>query len=144
MIKHRAGQYKCGICSSRHLTKEDLNEHTRKSHKAPYTEIVCRECDKTFLSESSLKQHNTAKHKRLVRVPVGHPEYEIQQESTSNVMVCGHCGKTFNKTVKVGSWDPLEQIPTVMMTFVQATFVMATFVHISNISAVDDPILTEP
>ena len=49
----------------------------------------------------------------------------------------------FDQTLKVGSWDPLEQIPTVMMTFVQATFVLATFVHISNISAVDDPILTK-
>ena len=47
----------------------------------------------------------------------------------------------FDKTLKVGSWDHLEQIPTVMMIFVQATFVLATFVHISNISAVTDPIL---
>ena len=30
----------------------------------------------------------------------------------------------------------LEQMPTVMVTFVQATYVLATFVHISNISAV--------
>ena len=30
-----------------------------------------------------------------------------------------------------------------MMTFVQATYVMETFVHISNISAVSDPILTK-
>ena len=30
-----------------------------------------------------------------------------------------------------------------MVTFVQATYVMATFVHISNISAVNDPILTK-
>ena len=29
------------------------------------------------------------------------------------------------------------------MTFVHATFVLATFVHISNISAVADPILTK-
>ena len=34
-----------------------------------------------------------------------------------------------------------EQIPTVMVIFVQETFVLATFVHIRNISAVTDPIL---
>ena len=34
----------------------------------------------------------------------------------------------------VGSWDPLKQISTVTMTFVQVTFVLATFVHIMNIS----------
>ena len=49
----------------------------------------------------------------------------------------------FDHTLKVGFWDPLEQIPTVMMTFVQATFVGATFVNISNISAVADSILTK-
>ena len=30
-----------------------------------------------------------------------------------------------------------------MVTFVKATYVLATFVHISNISAVTDPILTK-
>ena len=48
----------------------------------------------------------------------------------------------FDKTLKIGSWEHLlEQIPTVMVTFVQATFVLVTFVHIRNISAVTDPIL---
>ena len=55
------------------------------------------------------------------------------------------------ETLNVGSWELLEQIPTVMVTFVQATFVQATFVqatfvlvtfvHIGNISAVTDPIV---
>ena len=36
----------------------------------------------------------------------------------------------------VGSYEHLEQIPTVWVTFVHATFV-----HIRNISAVTDPIL---
>ena len=49
----------------------------------------------------------------------------------------------FDQTLKVGSWEPLEEIPTAMVTFVQATFVLATFVHIRNISAVTDPILTK-
>ena len=44
----------------------------------------------------------------------------------------------FDQTLKVYSWDLIEQIPTAMMTFVQATFVLATFVHIKNISAVTD------
>ena len=52
----------------------------------------------------------------------------------------------FDETLKVGSWEHLEQTPTVTVTFVQATFVRATFVlvtfvHIKNISAVTDPIL---
>ena len=49
----------------------------------------------------------------------------------------------FGQTLKVGSWDPDEQIPTVKTIFVQATFVLATFVNIGNISAVTDPILTK-
>ena len=47
----------------------------------------------------------------------------------------------FDETLKVGSCERQEQIPTVMVTFVQATFVLATFVHIRNISGVTDPIL---
>ena len=54
----------------------------------------------------------------------------------------------FDQTLKVDSWDPLQQMSTVTVTFVQATFVQATFVlttfvHISNISAVTGPILTK-
>ena len=45
------------------------------------------------------------------------------------------------QTLKLGSWDYLEQTPTVTVTFVQATFVQVTIV--SNISAVNDPILTK-
>ena len=47
----------------------------------------------------------------------------------------------FDETLKVGSCEHLEQIPTVRVTFVQATFVLVTFVHIRNISAVSDSIL---
>ena len=54
-------------------------------------------------------------------------------------------GPDFDETLKIGSWEHLEQIPTVTVTFVQAifvqaTFVLVTFVHIRNISAVTDPI----
>ena len=49
----------------------------------------------------------------------------------------------FDKTLKVGSWEQLEQLPTVTVTFVQATFVLAAFVHITNISAITDLILTK-
>ena len=35
----------------------------------------------------------------------------------------------FDETLKIGSWEHLEQIPTVMVTFVDATFVQATSVH---------------
>ena len=47
----------------------------------------------------------------------------------------------FDETLQVGSWEHLEQIPTVTVTFVQATFVLVTFVYFRNISAVTDPIL---
>ena len=47
----------------------------------------------------------------------------------------------FDETVQVASWEHLEQIPTIKLTFVQATFVLVTFVHISNFSAGTDPIL---
>ena len=47
----------------------------------------------------------------------------------------------FDKTLKVSSLEHLEQILTFKLTFVQAIFVLATFVHISNISAVANPIL---
>ena len=46
-------------------------------------------------------------------------------------------GPDYDETLKIGSWEHLEQIPTVMVTFVQATFVLATFVHIRNISGPD-------
>ena len=50
----------------------------------------------------------------------------------------------FDDTLKKSSWEHVEQIPTVMVTFVQATFVLVTFAHIRNISPVTDPILTKP
>ena len=34
----------------------------------------------------------------------------------------------FDQTLIVGTWEPLEQIPTVTVTFVHATFVLATYV----------------
>ena len=54
----------------------------------------------------------------------------------------------FDETLKVGSCEHLEQIPTDTVTFVhaifvQATFVLVTFVHIRNISAVTDTIWTK-
>ena len=47
----------------------------------------------------------------------------------------------FDETLKVGSCEHLEQIPTVRGTFVHAGIFHATIVHIRNISAVTDPIL---
>ena len=41
----------------------------------------------------------------------------------------------FDQNLKVCSWDYVELISTVAMTFVQATFVPTTTVHIRNISA---------
>ena len=57
-------------------------------------------------------------------------------------------GPDYDETLKIGSWEHKEQIPTVTVTFVQAIFVqatcvLATFVHIRNISAVTDTIWTK-
>ena len=52
-------------------------------------------------------------------------------------------GLDFDETLKIGSWEHLEQLPSVMVTFVQATFFLATFVQIRNISAVTDPLFDE-
>ena len=49
----------------------------------------------------------------------------------------------FDQTLNVSPWEHLQLIPTVTVSFVHATFVLVTFVHISNISAVTDPILTK-
>ena len=48
-----------------------------------------------------------------------------------------------DENLKVGSWDHLKKIPTVMVTYVKATFVLETFVHIRNISDVIDTIWTK-
>ena len=47
------------------------------------------------------------------------------------------------RTLKVGSWEYIEQIPTLTVTFVKATFVLETLVHIMNITAVTDLMLTK-
>ena len=47
-------------------------------------------------------------------------------------------GPDYDETLKIGSLEHLEQIPTVTATFVQATFVNVAFVHIRNISALTD------
>ena len=52
-------------------------------------------------------------------------------------------GPDYDETLKIGSLEHLEQIPTVMLTFVKATFVLVTFVHFRKISAVTDMILTK-
>ena len=48
-----------------------------------------------------------------------------------------------DQTLNKGSWEHIQQITTVTTTFVQTAFVLGTFVHISNISAVTDPMLTK-
>ena len=47
----------------------------------------------------------------------------------------------FDKMLKVGSCEHLEQILAVRVTYIQATFVLVTIVRIRNISTVIDPIL---
>ena len=49
----------------------------------------------------------------------------------------------FDQTLKVGSFDLLWQIPTVMVKYDQSTCVLMAFVNISNISGNTDPILNK-
>ena len=49
----------------------------------------------------------------------------------------------FDETLNIGSWEYLEPIPNVSVTFVQTKFAQVTFVRIRNILAVTDPILTK-
>ena len=70
--------------------------------------------------------------------PPTHPTHRNSMSVISQLLLTH-----FDQTLNVGSWDYLEQIPTVMVTFVKKTLTLATFVHISNISAVTLPILTK-
>ena len=40
----------------------------------------------------------------------------------------------FYETLQVSSWEHLEHIPTVMVTFVQVTFVLATVVNMTTVN----------
>ena len=66
-------------------------------------------------------------------------QQQLQQEPPPKISAVND--RILDETLKVASWEHLEQILTVTVIFVQATFVQVTFVHIRNISAVTDPIL---
>ena len=72
----------------------------------------------------------------------GWPEKDFAYPPPTTETQCQHYRSCywpdFDETLKVGSWEHLEQIPTVT-----GTFVRVTFIHIKNISAVIDPILME-
>ena len=74
--------------------------------------------------------------KRRPQFDRGYPQ--VQNDTKKVVLSPG-----WAETLTIGSWDYLEQIPTVTVTVVKATFVRMTFVHIRNISAVTYPILTK-
>ena len=71
---------------------------------------------------------------------MGKSRTDIEPNTKPNIY-CQNPNLTSTQTLKVGSLEHLEQIPTVMVTFVQAIFVLATFIHTRNISALSDPIL---
>ena len=58
-----------------------------------------------------------------------HPPHKLNVSNISVVTL-----PDFDQTLKVGSWEYLEQIPIVTVTFVQATFVLEIFVIWINIS----------
>ena len=88
---------------------------------------------------STTTQPNITKTGFDLKMTLNHPP--PQQTQCQQYLSCFWPG--FDETLKVASWELLEQIPTSKLTFVQAIFVLATFVHIRNISAVTDPILTK-
>ena len=92
----------------------------------------------TFLSKPQPNLNTTVRFDlkmTLHTTPPPHPTQTQCQQYLSCYL------SDFDETLKVGSCERLEQIPTVMVIFVQATFVLATFVHIRNISALTYPIL---
>ena len=71
-----------------------------------------------------------------MKMTLWHHHHQPPQTQCQQYLSC----YDFDQTWKTGSCDHPEQIPTVMVTFVQATFVLTTFVHIRNISVVTDQI----
>ena len=75
-----------------------------------------------------------------------HPPPTPTHHTNSMLAILNSYWPNLDQTLKVGSWDHLEQISTVKMifvTFVQATFVLVAIAHIRNILAVTDPILNQ-
>ena len=83
-------------------------------------------------------QHNTTQRLGLTRKWLCKPHPPTQ---TQCLQYLSCYWLDFDETLKVGSCEHLEHIPTVRVTFIHATFVLASFVHIRDISAVTDPIL---
>ena len=103
MIKHKAGQYICGVCQSKYQTKQTLNEHESECHKKQTEKSTCTVCGQTFANEHSLKQHNTSKHKTSTTLPVGHPDRAKDKnkskdsyENKSADIACIQCGQRFS------------------------------------------------
>ena len=97
-----------------------------------------------FLSKPQLNVNSTTiqpklglTRKWLCKPP--HPTTPPQKLNVRNISAV--TDPDFDQALNVVSWDYLEQILAVPVTFVQATFVLVTFVHIKIISAVTDPIL---
>ena len=95
------------------------------------------------VSKPQLNQYSSQPQRNitLVMLDTKMTLHSPQKLIASNNSTCSCYLPDFDETLKVCSWEHLEQIPNVMMTFFQATFVLATFVHIRNISALTDPIL---
>ena len=49
--------------------------------------------------------------------------HEILEAVPKRMGVFSRLNEAFDETLKISSWEYVEQIPTVMVTFVQATFV---------------------
>ena len=97
---------------------------------------LIRSSPKFFLSNSSLSPVRLGVDFVL---PLSQQELQKQENPPTKNLSC--YWPDFDDTLKVASWERLEQMLTVMATFVQATFVQVTFDHVRNISAVSDPIL---
>ena len=79
-----------------------------------------------------------AKHKNRFTHP---PPPTTHHKELLNQQYLSCYGPDFDGTLQVGSWEHLEQIPTVTVTFVQAIFVQATFVLV--ISGISQLLLTK-
>ena len=93
------------------------------------------------LSQPQLNHNSTQPNKTKIGFDMKMTLHHHQPPQTQHHQYLSCYWPNFNQTLNKGSWDHLQQIPTMTMTFVKATFVMATSVHIRNVSAVTAPIL---
>ena len=112
-----------------------------KHRKKIYLKTLCKSVFKhsiNMLSKHQLNHNSTQPQPNITLVGLD-TKMTLQTTPPHPHKLNISCNWTdFDENLKLASWELVEQIPTIKLTFVQLTFV-----HIRNISAVTDPILTK-